>query len=99
MMEEKLPITEELIFMKYTDGADEDEDDEGDDQYHHKEIRHGFVFFYPSANVCKIVECNVKSQAVAKDLEQLEDWICKVLFICNEQIPLKVTKNQKVLAR
>jgi len=27
MMEEKLPITEELIFMKYEDGADEADED------------------------------------------------------------------------
>ena len=65
MMEEKLPITEELIFMKYQDGADEvDEDDENEVQ----EIRHGFVFFYPSAKMCKVIEINVTSQAIADEL-------------------------------
>ena len=68
MLEEKLPITEELIFMKYTDGADEEDEDSADDLYHQKEIRHGFVFFYPSADVCKIIEINVTSQTIANDL-------------------------------
>jgi hypothetical protein len=44
-MEEKLPIAGELIFMKYSDGADED-----DDSPHGMEINHGYVFFYPSVN-------------------------------------------------
>lgn len=93
MMEEKLPITEELIFMKYEDGADEADEDQ------QSEIRNGFVFYYPSAHMCKVIEFVVQSEAHAKELQQFEDWICKVLFICNEQMPLSQTKNKVAQAQ
>ncbi len=48
---ERLPITEELIFLRYQDGADEES---------HSDI-HGFVFYYPSLDICKVIECEVTS--------------------------------------
>ena len=95
MAEEKLPLTDELIFMKYIDGADADEDDEEESKEgDSREIRHGYVFFYPSINVCKIIECDVQNQSVADDLAEFEGWICKVLFLLNEQIPLRYSQSR-----
>lgn len=79
-MEEKLPLAEELIFMKYSDG---DEDDE-DDRLLCREIKHGYVFYYPTVNQCKVIECTVTDEKVASELRQFEDWISKVLFLINE---------------
>jgi hypothetical protein len=94
--EEKLPITEELIFMKYSDGAEENEDD---GNFHAREIKHGYVFFYPSMSLCKIIECSVTSQKVAEELAAFEDWVCKVLFLTNEEIPLRNSTNKHILAK
>lgn len=91
---EKLPITEELTFMKYSDGADEEDGDS-----FLREIKNGYVFFYPSINMCKVIECTITSEQVAEELRQFEDWICKVLFITNEEMPLVSTTNKAALAK
>lgn len=92
MQEEKLPITEELIFLKYTDGADVEEEAESS-------IKHGYVFLYPSVNICRVIEFNVTSEQIANELSEFEDWICKVLFIINEQIPLNNSKSKQVISK
>lgn len=62
--EERLPITEDIIFMRYTDGADDiDDDDEPA-----ANATHGFVFFYPELNLCKIIECEIDSPDKAQEL-------------------------------
>jgi hypothetical protein len=80
--------------MKYSDGSDEDEGES-----FLREIRHGYVFYYPSADLCKIIECTVQSEQTAEELRQFEDWICKVLFLTNEEIPLRNSTNKSVLAK
>ncbi len=81
--------------MKYSDGA-EDDDDEG---LHCRVIKHGYVFYYPSVNQCKVIEVTVTDETVANELKQFEDWVCKVLFLINEQIPLRETTNKHALAK
>ena len=44
--------------MRYNDGADEDDTNE----------THGFVFYYPSINMCKVIDCQVDSASRVKDL-------------------------------
>lgn len=59
--EEVLPITEELVFMYYQDGNDFSEDASN------AQI-HGFVFFYPSLNLCKVIEVTVSDSAAVADV-------------------------------
>jgi len=61
--DDRIPVAEELIFMRYTDGG-EFEDNAEDDT-----IVHGFVFFFPTMNVCKVIECAVDSQEVSDQLD------------------------------
>lgn len=49
--------------------------------------------------MCKVIECHVKDQTVAEELRQFEDWVCKILFIANEQIPLRESTNKTMLAK
>ncbi len=38
-------------------------------------------------------------ETVASELRQFENWICKVMFLINEQIPLRETTNKQELAK
>ena len=40
-------------------------------------IRAGYVFFYPSLGLCKIIEVEVTSELQFEELRQFEEWICK----------------------
>ena len=62
--EEKLPITENLIFMRYSvndDGSNMVElasEDGGPNTSESAEpAKIGYVFYYPELNTCKIIEC------------------------------------------
>ena len=67
-----LPISDDLIFMRYIDGGECENPGESSDHRffnsEEEEIIHGFVFYYPSINMCKIVEVCVNG---AKDLADL----------------------------
>lgn len=68
--EERLPITPDLIFMRYKDGADED-DEEPEENKNEAVVRvetHGFVFFYPQLNICKVIEADVEGAERAGEL-------------------------------
>ena len=63
-MEEKLPISNDLIFMRYEDGAeDDDDDDESEERKDHPTFNPitGFVFFYPSMDLCRVIEIEITS--------------------------------------
>jgi len=90
-MEEKLPLAESLIFMRYE--AFDDDDDSA---------RVGFVFYYPDLGENGsgyIIEANPeKSQNARDELTQFEQWVCKVLYAINERKPLRTSaRNQSVL--
>ena len=66
--EEKLPITENLIFMRYTieEGAGGPDDSL-------ELAKTGYVFYYPELDDCKIIECESGKSATMRDeLEQFE---------------------------
>ena len=74
--------------MRYADGADSQHDLKLDKDG--GEVpRSGLVFYYPSLDLCKIVECELTSVGLAAELDQLEEWICRMLYIQNEQQPLR----------
>ena len=60
----------------------------------------GYVFYYPELNSCQVIESDPKACATQRDeLEQFEGWICKVLYIMNEQKVLKASsKNESFMA-
>jgi len=101
--EEKLPLTEELIFMKYSDGADLPSSDAAeeskDDNFAVENMRVGYVFFYPSLGLCKVIESEVTAALQAEELRQFEEWVCKVLYVTNEQTPVRTDLNAHALAR
>ena len=104
IQEEKLPLTEELIFMKYNDGADlsrssNSQEEESKGNFSVENIRAGYVFFYPSLGLCKVIECEVTTSLQAEELQQFEEWICKVLYVTNEQTPLRTNINKHALAQ
>ena len=79
--EEKIPITEDLIFMKY-----ETEDIVGEEDDLEVEKRIGYVFYFPEMQVCKVLECVSKESASQQqELKEFETWICRVLYVINEQ--------------
>ena len=91
--EEKVPVCEELIFMKYTDGGDPDDDD--------FVPRHGYVFFYPDSNtggICKIIEVDVTDDETSASLVEFESWICKILYIVNTEQTLVDPKKHHTAA-
>jgi hypothetical protein len=50
------------MFMKYTDGADHIDEECKNEVW-------GFVFFYPQLNLCKILETEITSEEVRRDIE------------------------------
>ena len=107
IMEEKLPLTEELIFMKYTDGADfvaslaqqEESKSASNANAQVENIRAGYVFFYPSLGLCKVVEVEVSTELQFEELRQFEEWVCKVLYVTNEQVPIHSNLNLHAQAK
>jgi hypothetical protein len=79
--------------MRYQDGADIDEEEES------KTETHGFVFFYPSIGVCKVIEVDVDSTERVSDLKEFEDWLTMVLYILNEQVHIRESKSQELMAK
>lgn len=58
---EVLPVTEELLFLYYTDGADH-MDEECENEIH------GFTFYYPTLGLCKVIEISVDSKEAQNDV-------------------------------
>ena len=92
--EEKLPITENLIFMRYEFTEDDDnavEYDENGNQTSFKErTKIGFVFYYPELNVCSVIETDPQADEEQRELLQdFEQWISKILYIINERKVLR----------
>lgn len=52
--EEVLPVGEELLFMKYTDGADH-----MDEECKNEVV--GFVFYYPQIALCNVIEIEIEN--------------------------------------
>ena len=56
----------------------------------------GYVFYYPELNDCKIIECEPdKSATMREELEQFEQWVCKILYVINERKPLRASSRSK----
>ncbi len=75
--EEVLPITEELLFMRYSDGANH-MDEECTNEVH------GFVFYYPTINMCKVIEIEVENEQSRNDVNEFQKWLCTILYVVNE---------------
>ena len=105
--EEKLPVTENLIFMRYAnddgnlvDLASEDANDGAGGNVSGEVNKIGYVFYYPELNSCKVIECDPDSTPTMRDeLRQFEQWICRMLYVINEHKHLKASsKNRAFLA-
>ena len=74
--------------MKYSDGADLPTSGAGeeskDGNFAVENIRAGYVFFYPSLGLCKVIEAEVTTELQAEEMSQFEEWISKVLYVTNE---------------
>ena len=56
----------------------------------------GYVFYYPELDDCKIIECESGKSATMRDeLEQFEQWVCKILYVINERKPLRVSSRSR----
>jgi len=68
-----LPLSDDLIFMKYADGGEcEDPGKASDHQFFASEdddIVHGFVFYYPSLNMTKMIEMQVRCEQDRIDIQ------------------------------
>ena len=69
-------MTEELIFMKYSDGSDlisssasnQEEESKGGNNFAVENIRAGYVFFYPSLGLCKVIEAEITTELQAEEM-------------------------------
>ena len=100
--EEKLPITENLIFMRYSvndDGSNMIElasEDDGPNNVSAEPGKIGYVFYYPELNTCKVIECEPDRQKELRDeLAQFEQWVCKILYVINERKPLRASSRNR----
>ena len=48
---------------------------------------------------CKVIESEVTAALQAEELQQFEEWVCKVLYVTNEQTPIRTDLNAHALAR
>jgi len=87
-----------MVFMRYKDGGACE--NTGDPVEEHKfftgedeEIIHGFIFYYPSIPMLKIVEVAIEKQKDLEDLDDFADNICRILYVLNEKT--KVIETQK----
>ena len=68
--EEKLPLAENLIFMRYELAEEPDEICTEPGEIANMKTRIGYVFYYPEINECKIVECEPdKTKDLRSELE------------------------------
>ena len=83
--------------MKYNDGADlsfgKSNQEESKDDFEVENMRVGYVFFYPSLSLCKVIECEIITELQNEELNQFEEWICKVLYVTNELTPIRSNLN------
>lgn len=87
-----LPVTEELMFLKYSDGADHMDDD-------CKNEVCGFVFYYPRLALCKVIEIEVENEQGQQDVKEFEKWLCQILFVVNEHTPILESKSREIMQR
>ena len=66
---EVLPVTEELLFLYYTDGADHMDEE-------CKNEVHGFAFYYPTLGLCKIIEVEVETTECLNDVLEFKRLLC-----------------------
>ena len=97
--EEKIPITENLIFMRYATDEDGNEvqanRDDPDGEISAKTARIGYVFYYPELeNNCKIIEADPTKENMREELQQFEQWVCKILYVINERKALKKSRSR-----
>lgn len=88
--EEVLPISEELMFLRYDDGADH-MDESCSNQVS------GFVFYYPQISLCKVIEIECDSADAKVAVDEFEAWLCMVLFIVNEQTKVVKSTSRDVM--
>ena len=88
-----LPIVDDLIFMKYTDGG---ECEAPGSQYFTNEIIHGFVFYYASLNMTRILEIQIQSEKDLVYLQCFQEQISTVLYILNERQKVVESKSEKI---
>lgn len=99
--EEKIPIAENLIFMRYStdeDGniVDTTNEENTDSPTGTQTAKIGYVFYYPELNdLCKIVECDPNKENMREELKSFEAWICKILYVINERKKLKASSRSK----
>ena len=67
--------------MKYRQEDDEEEDSS---QQEINSFIAGYVFFYPTLGLCKIIESQVTTELQQEELSQFETLICKILYVTNE---------------
>lgn len=82
MAEEKFPLTQDLIFMKY------DYDEDQTDPFR------GFVFYYPELEKCYILESQINDQDTLKDVTDFEQTVCKILFVFSEKRDLRIAQKK-----
>ena len=95
-MEEKLPMSEEMIFMRYDVAADDESEDESAPSldYSERNSTVGFVFFYPTLdNLCRVIEVEITDEDKASECQEFQDWVCKMIYIFNDKKQIRVSKN------
>lgn len=80
--------------MKYVNGSEV----VGEDVEDQENPRHGYVFYYQSLNMCKILEFEVADKETEQDLARFEEYICKILFVNSEQIRILSTDKRSIVA-
>lgn len=75
--------------MRYSDGADHMDEE-------CKNEVHGFVFYYPTINMCKVIEIEVDSEQSRNDVNEFQKWLCTILYVVNEQSPVLASKSRDV---
>ena len=97
-MEEKLPITEDLIFMRYQHQSGGSSDSEEEQKSEVQDIV-GLVFFYPSMNFTRVIEVELKNATALRECDDLIEYVCKLLYISNEDKHIRETsKNPQAMA-
>lgn len=68
------------------------------DKSEDEEAKIGYVFYYPELNDCKVIESEPgRSATQREELEQFEQWICKILYIINEQKVLRASSRSRAV--
>ena len=49
-------------------------------------------------NYCRVIEVELSTKELATEVDELEDWICKVLYIISERQIIRESKNAMATA-